>query len=298
MKKMLFYIALKLLKFKCTSNEKLNKPFGIQKLRKIATIGNKFIFLLQPIRNDVKIIPDTLGPIASYYFIPSINYHKTILYLHGGGYILDLNHTKNLYFSFCAELSANCKAQVWLIDYKTAPEYSMTDIINDAYQAYLELIAKGISTQNIFVMGDSAGGGLVLNLLMTLKSNVIPLPKALVLLSPWSNMSTNSGSMITHEKDDPILTPYLVAQIASVIRSTSSKTTFFLDYHNIPPLMILIGGHEILFDDGYDIAENARKSKANVILDINENMFHAYPLFSHIFHEGKEAIARIASFVA
>lgn len=303
LKKSLFFAALWLIKCKTKFDEKRNKPIDVNFFRKVIYYCNYSINLFQSPRKEVKIEQDQLGDIFCFRFEPPHKTEKTILYLHGGGYLLGLkDYCDYLYFYICAELAAQCEAQVFAIEYRLAPEYSQNAILNDAYQAYLGLIEKGIEANNIFIMGDSAGGGLTLALLMKIKQQQQPLPCGAVTLSPWTNLAGDGASMLTRAFCDPILTPFMLKQAASLVLGNDSPQHSALsplhnDFEGLPPLMIVAGGREILLNDSIDVANKALKAGVKVILDINEKMFHIYPVFGGIFNEGKEAITRIVSFI-
>ena len=110
----------------------------------------------------------------------------TLLYLHGGGYMVGSPTTHRHMVQQLCRL-ANMRALV--IDYRLAPENPFPAAIEDAEQSYDWLLAQGIDPSKLFVAGDSAGGGLTLALMQRLKQSGKTLPKALALLSPWTDLT-------------------------------------------------------------------------------------------------------------
>jgi len=301
-KTFVFNSILKMVKKKNESDHENNVPFDILALRRDIEGYNKFMALLVPKRKDVKITEEILGGVSCLHAFSPIPSKRTILYLHGGGYILGLQHQSSAYRYFISELAVVCQNDVWAIDYRLAPENPYPAALEDAYAAYLELLEKGFAANDIFIIGDSAGGGLTLALLMKIRDEGKQLPKAAIPLSPWTDLSGTGESLKTRADIDPMLTPYGLVDMASlVVHKDKIKepyiSPFYGNFEGLPPLMIFVGGREILFDDSLRVAEKAKRAGVDVTLDIQEEMIHVYPVFGGIFKEGKEAIDRMAEFV-
>jgi len=302
-KKALIYTVLWLIKQKSLWDEKHQKSLDVHFFRKVIKYTNKLTRLFQPIRSDITIVESSLGELSCFYLSFSKKTTQNILYLHGGGYILGLKgSTDKIYQSFCAELAAVSQANVWLVEYDVAPESALKQIIKKTYSAYLALLDKGVKASDTTLMGDSAGGGLALLLLMKLRDDNVVLPKGAILLSPWTDLAVNSDSMITRASKDPILTPFKIAQAATLVRGTCHATDpkispLYGHFKGLPPLMFILGEHEILYDDAFDAAEKARQAGVLVNFDVQDGLFHVYPLFYGFIKEAKEAILRMASFI-
>lgn len=304
LRKFLFYTALKILKIKAKWDEKRNIPLNINFFRKVLKFYNDCTSFMQSPPNNVTITTQSLGGVFSFHLKPiAIESNSTILYLHGGGYLLGLkDYSEQIYLHLCQELATLCHAEVFLIDYRIAPEHPASAILDDAYNAYLSLLGLGISPDKIVIMGDSAGGGLTIALTMKLRNEHIPLPKAVVVLSPWTNLAVNGNSIHSRKDNDPMLSSFQVSQAAKMVLGDQKAkdcelSPLYGDYQGFPAMMIVTGGREILLNDSLDMAAKARQAGVNVSLDIHEEMFHVYPLFSSFIKEGLDALQRIASFI-
>ena len=267
-------------------------------------MGNYCTSFFQNAPNEVTITSLSLGGSFSFHLRPSgKDTDLTILYLHGGGYLLGLkDYSEQIYLHLCSELALLCHAQVYVIDYRLAPENHSSVILDDAYQAYLDLLNQGVDPNTIIIMGDSAGGGLTLALTMKLRNEHIPLPRANIVLSPWTNLAVNGKSMNERKDLDPMLNPFQVSQAASLVLSNQAPeectlSPLYGNFQDFPAMMIVTGGQEILYSDSIDMAAKAREAGVKVHLDIHDEMFHVYPLFSSFIKEGFDAIHRIASFI-
>jgi len=127
---------------------------------------------------------------------------RTFLYLHGGAYVTGGfdSHRK-----LAAAVGEAAQAQVWLPDYRLAPEHPQPAALEDVLAVYARLLKQGQDPDRLSLVGDSAGGNLVLELALALRESGLPMPAALVLLSPWADMSLGGESIHTHADRDPML---------------------------------------------------------------------------------------------
>ncbi len=98
----------------------------------------------------------------------------TVLYLHGGGYVAGSAFG---YQPHAGALAAAAQTGVLVPDYRLAPEHPFPAAVEDALSAYGWMLEQGIAPERIAVAGDSAGGGLVLSLLLTLRRDARAAPR-------------------------------------------------------------------------------------------------------------------------
>jgi monoterpene epsilon-lactone hydrolase len=244
----------------------------------------------------------TFKSIPGWHIQTQKPFKRTLLYLHGGAYIYGFEHVGNMYKAFLANLSLISDADIWAPDYRLAPEYPFPAALEDAQLAYLTLLEKGIAPQNLFVMGDSAGGGLALALLLKLRDQGLPLPCGGITLSAWTDLAITGDSVITRDEKDPLFNGDLLRGVVKHIVPEENTNNPYIsplygDYKALPPLLMIVGGREVLFDDTLRVVEKAKRAGVNVTFDIYEDMFHVFPLFSNVFPEGNDAISKIVQFM-
>ncbi|MCU0924360.1 MAG: alpha/beta hydrolase, partial [Burkholderiaceae bacterium] len=110
----------------------------------------------------------------------------TFLYLHGGGY---LSGSPVTHRAITGHLASRCGARVFAADYRLAPEHPFPAGLDDAVAAYRGLLAEGVLPGGLVIAGDSAGGGLTAATALRLRELALPLPRALVLFSPWTDLT-------------------------------------------------------------------------------------------------------------
>lgn len=236
--------------------------------------------------------------IDAAWFIPDgfVN-SKTILYIHGGGYVMGSYNTHRALIGRIAR-ACNCKALA--VNYRKAPENNFPDAIEDVVNTYKQMIEDGF--ENIILMGDSAGGGLALALLQEIKKQKLTKAAGVVLLSPWTDL-TLSGESIQSKKDvDPLIQPHLLEIFSKRYYASSDPknpliSPLFSDVKGFPTILIQVGGNEVLLDDSTRMAQKLHKAGVNVTLDIFDNMMHVWQYFGGILPEANKAINEIGNFV-
>ena len=239
------------------------------------------------------------GVPAEWVVAPAARADRTVLYLHGGAYIVG---SINTHRDLAARLSRAARARVLVIDYRLAPEHPYPAAVEDATAAYRWLLAAGVSPQRIVVAGDSAGGGLTVATLVALRDAAQPLPAAGVCLSPWVDLEGSGESMTTKAAVDPLVDRERSRKAAAYYLAGQNPRTplaapLYANLSGLPPLLIQVGTAETLLDDSTRLAERARKAGVNVTLEPWEDMVHVWQAFAAILPEGQQAIERIGEFI-
>ena len=221
------------------------------------------------------------------------------LYLHGGGYV---SGAPVYYRHFTWRLADAAKAHVWALEYRLAPENLFPAALDDAMAAY-GWLASQPGANDLVIMGDSAGAGLVLCLLLKLRDTGSPLPRAAVSMSPWTDLALTGASLTENAASDPMLTlrdlPSLVrCFLAGADPRNPYASPLYGDTSGLPPVLIQVGSDEILRDDAVRMAEKLQQHNAQSRLEIWPRMPHVFQLFVPVLPEAHQAIAHIGKFIA
>src|SRR5206468_12868333 len=159
-----------------------------------------------------------------------------------------------------------------------APEHPYPAAVEDAVAAYRFLRAGDGSTRKVVIAGDSAGGGLTVATLLALRDAGDPLPVAGVLLSPWVDLQGRERSIQENQPYDWIDESFL-HRCAQDYRGALAiddprLAPLTADLKGLPPLLVQLGGAEILLDEGKRLAERAEAAGVEVTLDVTPDMIH------------------------
>lgn len=242
---------------------------------------------------------DADGVSAEWLRLPGQENPSVILYLHGGGYS---SGSINSHRSLAGEIAHAAQSQALIIDYRLTPEHPFPAAVEDALKAYRWLLQGGTIPEKIVLAGDSAGGGLALALLIALRENNIALPAGAVCLSPWTDLTCNSDSLVTNANLDLVLNPAGLKPAAELYLAGDDPRTplaspLFADLSGLPPLLIQVGSDEILLSDATSVTERAKRAGVEVTLEVWENMQHVWQFATRFLPEARQAIVRIGEFI-
>jgi monoterpene epsilon-lactone hydrolase len=278
------------------------KPPEARAIRKVVANFDEMVGKLQTLRKDVTISDGELGGMFAYVAKPAQPTKRVVLYLYGGGYVIGIKDFSNTSKYFISELANSAHAEVYAIDYRVAPENPFPAAVDDAYKAYLALLAKGIDPKNIFIAGGSSGGGLALSLLMKLRDEKKPMPAAVMVASPATDMAVTGESFKTKVDADP----YFIPSTLTFLRTTYLNghdpkdpyaSPLYGSFEGLPPLMIVVGGRELQLSDSTRVAEKAKAAGVAVSLKVEDDMIHNYPVYGGILPKGKLAIDEMGKFI-
>lgn len=252
-----------------------------------------------PPRDTETITINVGGVSADRVITPASQPGRHVLYLHGGAYRLGAPST---YRHFTWRIASATKAQVLVIDYRLAPENPFPAALEDAVSYYCWLLAEGADPSQIVVIGDSAGGGLALALLLKLRDSKLPLPAAAVVLSPWTDLALTGASLASNAKLDAIVdaddVPIFAADyLAGADPHHPYASPLYGDPTGLPSTLIQVSSEEVLRDDAVRMAATMQRARCQVELQIWPRMPHVWHLLAPIVPEAREAIDEIGKFV-
>lgn len=237
------------------------------------------------------------SPVCGRWFLPEMP-RGTILYLHGGGYAYDLRLADRL----IRLIAVSSGAAIFSPAYRLAPEHAFPAQLEDSLVAYEWLLRRGVIPSQLIVVGDSAGGNLVLCLLRALRRTTLPRPAAAICISPWIDLA-NGGESITANQPFDIIDQEMIHRWRQwYVRGRDPRdpdiSPSYADFANFPPIYVQAGGAEILIDMIRVYCDRGLREGADIRLDVWEDMNHIFQIFGSHMPESKEALSRIGQFVA
>lgn len=255
------------------------------------------MFLVPP---DTSLQPVDVGGMPGEWIAgPGVSADRVVLYLHGGGYVIGSIATHR---AMVARISQASGARVLVIEYRLAPEYPFPAAVEDATAAYRWLLAQGVDPARAVMAGDSAGGGLTVAALVSLRDSGDTLPAAAVCLSPWTDLEGTGESMTTKAAVDPLIERDGIDMMAKLYLAGADPraplaSPIYADLHGLPPMLIHVGTAEVLLDDAVRLGERARAAGVEVVLEPWEDMIHVWHCFAHVLPEAQRAIERVGEFI-
>ncbi len=203
-----------------------------------------------------------------------------ILHCHGGGY----STGSCLYArTLTSKLAASTSMDVLCFNYRLAPEHPYPAAPEDSMKAWNYLMLLGYGARDVILTGDSAGGNLALSLMLRLKQEGRLLPRGLVLMSPWTDLTSSGESFLEKAELDPVLTN---AYIDSMIKAYAPGeeltdpriSPLFGDFTGFPPVYIQVGENEILLSDSARLHQAFVEANVPVRMDIFPGMWHVFQM--------------------
>ncbi|MGN1234885.1 MAG: alpha/beta hydrolase fold domain-containing protein, partial [Christensenellaceae bacterium] len=213
-----------------------------------------------------------------------------LFFIHGGAWAFGSAMNARLTACYFTE---EAKGRAVCVDYRRAPEFKFSVLLDDCYRAYLEAASR-YGAKNLVLSGSSAGGNLALALMQRLKEEGLAYPKAILLSSPVT--------LIDPEKDSNALTKYDIvlrgcgyddrAVAAYADNPGEERGKYFSpllgEYDGFPPMYIACGSEERLLDDSVLLFKKAKKSGVKAVLSVRAGMWHAYLECQYFIPEAKE----------
>ena len=220
----------------------------------------------------------------------------TFLYLHGGGYCVGSPATHR---ALTGHLAARCNARVFAAEYRLAPEHPFPAAVDDAVAAYRGLLAQGIPADDLVIAGDSAGGGLSVAAAVQLRELGVPLPRALVLFSPWTDLSLEQAPppppgeiMLTL----PWITACARAYVAAGDPHHPLASPVNADLGGLPPTLVQVGTDEILLGDSRRLGQRLQAAGVAVRLEEYPRRWHVFQVNAGVLADADRAIDSVAAF--
>jgi acetyl esterase/lipase len=222
-----------------------------------------------------------------------------ILFAHGGAFVLGGGAT---YTGFAAWLAQATGADVYLPDYRLAPEHPYPAPLDDVFAAYSAVIGLGHLPERTAIVGDSAGGALAVGTALAIPEMDVPSPAALVLICPWLDLTLSGASIEDNARRDPMLRRSWLeeggrAHAGGLRRSDPRVSPLFADLGSLPPTLIQVGSEEILLDDSIRFSDRAWAAGVDVELQRFDGMWHDFQALAGRLRVSREALADIAAFL-
>lgn len=223
---------------------------------------------------------DLEGMEAMWAKCKSSHYRKQIiLYCHGGGFI---NGGLGYASILAGKLAMYTGIDVLTYAYRLTPENPYPAALEDSMLVWDYLMYMGYGARDIIIAGDSAGGNLALEIALRLKEQRRQLPKALILMSPWTDMHMDAPSYTKYKDLDPILSKEYIEAVRSAYLGGDTNyanpkySPLYADLTGFPPTLIQAGSNEILRSDSERLLKKLHKCNVHALLQVYKGGWHVF----------------------
>lgn len=201
-----------------------------------------------------------------------------ILYNHGGAWT---NQPLNLHWLFMDKMAQALNAKVIAPIYPKVPHFSYQDTYPKMLSLYKEILASIESSNQLTIIGDSAGGNIALGLIQLLKRDGLPQPQDIILLSACVDMSLENPLIQEYEENDPMLASEGMEVITKIWAADKALkdpiiSPIYGDFQGVGKITHFIGSHESLYPDAIQFDEKLTEQGVAI------NTF-VYPKMNHVF---------------
>jgi monoterpene epsilon-lactone hydrolase len=219
---------------------------------------------------------------------------RTVLYLHGGGFVSSLDR---LHWRYAARLARELDVRVVLPDYPLTPTHTWKDTLPRLVELFEQLAVE--SPQGVVLMGDSAGGGLAVGLAQLVARRSGPQPTHLVAFAPWVDLTGRTPGTEEAAATDPWLTLSKLRLYGTWWGAgdppAEEASPLCLPLSGLPPTLLMCGTRDLLLPQVRSLAASARTAGTPVTYVEEPGLLHVYPLLP--IPEARRAWRQVQAFL-
>jgi acetyl esterase/lipase len=255
--------------------------------------------LLPPPRGTKRRLARVAGRPASWIGGFEDSSGRILYYLHGGGYAMGSLRSHR---SLTAYLARAARAKALLVDYRRAPEHPFPAALEDALAGYRALLDAGADPRRLVIAGDSAGGGLCVSLMLSLKEGGLPLPAAAHLMSPWVDLTKSNRPFYDFIFGRKCLVDWNADFLASLYCQGHEPenpliSPLYGDLSGLPPLLVTAGRTEPLRMDGRNLVQKAKEQGVKAVFVHYESPMHVVQALAPLSRQVRRIVSRAGDFL-
>jgi monoterpene epsilon-lactone hydrolase len=199
-------------------------------------------------------------------------------------------------------LARAADADVYLPEYRLAPEHPHPAATDDLFSAYRAVLERGHDPARVAIGGDSAGGALTILTALAIREMDLPSPAAMVLIAPVTDLAASGASMESKASAEPLLRRSALEggyrDYAGPLALTDPRISpLYADLHGLPPTLIQVGEDEILLDDSLRFADRAWGAGVEVELQRFPGLWHDFQVEAALLRDAADAVGDIGAFL-
>jgi epsilon-lactone hydrolase len=252
-----------------------------------------------PLPPDIRMQPVNASGTPSLQLSSDHQHPTSVLYLHGGGYVSGSAYG---YRPLAGYLATAAQRGVLLPEYRLAPEHPHPAAVEDALHAYEWILDSGVAPEHVTLVGDSAGAGLALTMMLALEHRALPQPGRAALLCPWVDLRCAHHDHPTRDPQ-PVIGPEQLRRFAAMYLSGHPiddplVDPLHADLSGLPPLLIQSGTGDPLLQDARRLAGRARECGISAQLELFPVDAHDFHVFWSFLPDARQALQEVGRFAA
>ncbi|PJZ54213.1 hypothetical protein CH380_06835 [Leptospira adleri] len=221
-----------------------------------------------------------------------------LIYLHGGAYIKGPFAAQ---WKYVSRMIQKTSTAAFVVDYGMPPNSPFPKGLNGVVSLIETLQDRKSLPNRWFLLGDSAGGGLAVAVAYQLRERRRTLPRGLILMSPWLDLSMENPDSLLTAKDDPMLTKEFLIQSAKEYAPGKDLKDPLLSpvYGNVkglPPILLQIGTSEIFLADNRKFYESCKNNGVEIQYEEYPEAFHVFMMLN-VLKEARKAVRSQIDFI-
>ncbi|MEU7216729.1 alpha/beta hydrolase [Nocardia iowensis] len=275
----------------------MNAP-GVWFARKLVAT---FMAVGGPVPRGTAVTPVRSGAVRGEWVrAPGVSFgSRAIYYIHGSGYVICSARTHR---GLAAQLSRKTGLPVFLTDYRLAPEHRFPAAADDVEAGYRWLLDRGYAANDLVIAGDSAGGHLALDLLIENERRRLPQPAGVVMFSPLFDLTLRLAAEQERRQRDPLISAKAASRMPRAYTRGLPDDTPRLrltvpDGLDLPPMLVQVGGTEMLSADARALCEMVRAAGGSCELEVWPGQVHVFQALPTLVPEADQALTRAADFL-
>jgi monoterpene epsilon-lactone hydrolase len=277
-----------------------NKNRGRSTLQTQRRTFERNMRLLFPTVSSRHVKRTQIGGVPVEWITPITSARRVIVYVHGGAFSLG---SPRAYRQHMVRLARLSQAKVVSIDYSLAPEHPYPHAVDELCKVWTTLLQEAtFQPAHVAFVGDSAGANILLAAALKLRTQHVPLPACLVLLSAGLDATFDGESYEANKHIDPFFTmDTLNYFMENYVQGNDKKdplvSPVFADLHGLPPLLIHVGSEEMMLSTSQKIYQNALRDGVKAKLFVGAEMWHGWHLFAGFVPEAKLAMQKVGDYI-
>ena len=202
---------------------------------------------------------------------------RYLFFLHGGGFVANI--TKYDWF-FLNRIVQHTGLGIVVPDYPLVPAANYKNVFEMVVPAYEELLQQA-GSENVVLMGFSAGGGLAFSLAQYARNHQLAQPAQIILLSPFLDATLQHPDIPIIDRYDPYIDVRGFRKSISIYAADTDIADYMIspihgNLEGLAPVHLFAGTHEVVLPDVRKLVALAKEKGIIVNYYEYREMYHAW----------------------